>query len=172
MHNTVKPFLFVWFVMMLLSCSPSLPNNEPYLGKDIDMSQLNTMIKVTEQNSSDPNKFGEPVELEIVNLSNQVLEFRINEIQMFRVENNHWQTVAYKTQTLIVDDFVLDPSEINNETSLLLEPYGVFPGYKRFIDVIPDMESNKPILIRIFVLAHDQELNNIASAFVDVYMTP
>lgn len=177
MFNKRKTLLLVLFaVVMLVSCSPSLPNDEPDLGMDIDMSQLNTAIKVTAPKSVNSYRLGTPLELEIVNLSDQVLEFSIDDIQIFHIENDHWQKVSYKTKTIIVDDFIMEPNEVNNIKSLTLEPNGVFPGYKRFIDVLPEVKLDKSVFLRIFVFAHTQELENmpqnIVGAFVDVSLRP
>lgn len=177
MFNKIKILLSVLFVTtILLSCSPSFPNDEPDLGIDIDMSQLNTIIKVTAPKSANSYELGMPLELEIVNLSDQVLEFRIDDVQIFRVENNQWQKVSNKMKTIIVDDFIMEPNEVNNTKSLTLEPNGVFPGYKSSIGVLPDVKSDIPVFFRIFVFAYSQEsenmLQNIVGAFVDVSLMP
>lgn len=177
MSNKIKTLLLVLFaVAMLMSCSPSLPGDEPDLGIDIDMSQINIAIKVTAPKSVNSYKLGMPLELEIVNLSDQVLEFRIDDVQIFRIEDDHWQKVSYKTKTIMVDDFIIEPNEVNNIKSLTLEPNGVFPGYKRFIDVLPDVKSDKSVFLRIFVFAYSQEsektAQNVTGAFVDVYLVP
>lgn len=177
MFNKRKTLLLVLFaVVMLVSCSPSLPNDEPDLGMDIDMSQLNTAIKVAAPKSANSYKLGTPLELEIVNLSDQVLEFRIDDVQIFHIENDHWQKVSYKTKTIIVDDFIMEPNEVNNIKSLTLEPNGVFPGYKRFIDVLPDVKSDRYVFLRIFVFAYPQgteeTAQKVVGAFVDVHLTP
>ncbi|MDW8279252.1 MAG: hypothetical protein RMJ85_14635 [Anaerolineales bacterium] len=177
MSNKIKTLLLALFaVAMLMSCSHSLPGDEPDLGIDIDTSQINTAIKVTAPKSVNSYKLGTPLELEIVNLSAQVLEFRIDDVQIFRIEDNRWKKVSYTTKTIVVDDFIIDLSEVNNIKSLTLEPNGVFPGYKRFIDVLPDVKSDKSVFLRIFVFAHTKELENmpqnIVGAFVDVSLRP
>jgi hypothetical protein len=177
MINKINALLLLLFVgVVLLSCSPSLPKNKPDLGMDIDISQLNTTITVNVPKGVNSYKLDKPVEIEITNLSNQVLEVRIDEVQLFRIDNGHWQKVPYKTKTIVVDNFIIEPNKINNAASLTLEPNGVFPGYKRFIDVVPDVKSDKTIFFRIFVIAHVQgsknSPENIVGGFVDVYLMP
>lgn len=176
MFNKIKILLLVLFVVMLPSCSPSLPADEPDLGIEIDMSQLNTVIKVTAPQSANSYELGKPLALEIENLSNQVLELKIDDVQLFRIVNDHWQKVSYRMKTVIVDDFIIGPDEVNSETDLILEPNGVFPGYKRFIDVLPYVKSDKSVFLRIYVFAYTQEPENahqnVVGAFVDVSLMP
>lgn len=175
MFNKIKTLLLILFVVVvLLSCSPSLPHDEPDLGMDIDMSQLNTILKVTVPKSANSYKLGTPLVLEIVNLSDQVLEFRMDDVQIFRIENDHWQKVSYK-KALIVNDLIMEPDEVNSATSLTLEPNGVFPGYKRLIPVLPDLQSDKSVLLRIFVFTNIMKSGNppqITGSFVDVSLVP
>ncbi len=176
MSNKIKNLLFTLFaVVMLMSCSPSMPVDKPDLGMDIDMAQLNTAIKVTAPKSVNSFKIGTPLELEIENLSNRVLEYRIEDIQIFRIENDHWQKTSNKIKTFIVDDLIMGPNEVSSTTSLTLEPNGVFPGYKDLIGVLPDVKSDKSVFLRIFVFAYFQTENmpkNIVGAFVDVSLRP
>lgn len=162
-------------VAMLISCSPSFPKDEPDLGMDIDISQLNTAIKVTAPKSINSYKTGVSLELEIVNLSEQILEFRIDDIQIFRIESGHWQKVPNIMETIIVDDLIMEPNEASNTKNLTLEPNGVFPGYKDIIGVLPDVQLDKSVFLRIFVFAYPQGTEEIAQkvgAFVDVHLTP
>jgi hypothetical protein len=90
-----------------------MPVDKPDLGMDIDMAQLNTAIKVTAPKSVNSFKIGTPLELEIENLSNRVLEYRIEDIQIFRIENDHWQKTSNKIKTFIVDDLIMGPNEVS-----------------------------------------------------------
>ena len=177
MFSKTKTLLLVLFAAMgLLSCSSSMPKDEPDLGIDMDMSQLNTTIKVTTPKKLNSYKIGKQLELEIVNLSDQTLKFNPDEIQIFQVEDDKWKKVSNNMKTILVDDFVVEPNEVSSTKYLKLKPKGSFPDDKMPITILPDVKSNKPIFLRIFVLAHGQvsenSPSNIVGSFVDITLIP
>ena len=176
MFFKIRTLVLMFFTIIgLLSCSQSLPKGEPNLELNIDTPQLNTTLKVTAPKSVNSYKLGTPLELEIINLSDQVLDFNTDEIQIFCVKNDLWEKVTYK-EIIIVDDLIMEPNELNSVSSLTLAPNGVFPGFKRVFPVFPDLNSDKSVFLRIFVFAHAKEpenmSQNIVGAFVDVTLIP
>ena len=162
-------------LIVLISCSASLPDAEPNLGMGIDLNELNKTIKVTIPKSINSYRVGSTVELEIVNLSTKNLKFRIDEIQIFRIIDDQWQKVPNKMKTIVVNDLFIEQNEVSDK-DLILEPNGVFPGYKELVGVLPDVKPDEAVFLRIFVFAHYQEYENmspnIVGAFVDVSLNP
>ena len=177
MFNKTRTLLFVLFAATgLLSCSSSMPKDEPNLDIDMDRSQLNKTIKVAAPKELNSYKIGKQLELEIVNLSDQTLKINPDEIQIFQVEDDKWQKVSNNVKTILVDDFVLEPNEDSNTKYLMLKPKGPFPDDKMPITILPDVKSNKPVLLRVYVLAHEHVSENMPSniigAFVDISLIP
>ena len=154
--------LFVLFV--LLSCKASLTENLPDLGPEIDLSQLNTLIKISVPKECNSFKLNKEVCLQIINLSEKNWEFNVKKgIQIFQLVNNEWRKVSDKA----IDQGAID---------MILGPKGDFPNDKRVIPIFPDIKSDQAVFLRIFVIVYNQDPENLhqntAGAFVDVTLKP
>lgn len=177
MHSKINVLLVILFMTIgLSSCNPSIPKEDPDLGIDIDMSQLNTTLQVDTPKKINTYRIGKQVELEIENLSDQDLQLSPDEIQIFRAEDDKWEKVGNDMKTIIIDDFKVEPNEVDNPKYLVLKPKGPFPDDKLPISILPNVKSNKTVLLRIFVLAHRQESEsvhpNTIGAYVDIILVP
>jgi hypothetical protein len=142
---------------------------------DIKILELNKIIKITAPKGANTFKLFKPMVIEIENLSDAPLEFRTNDIQIFQIQNGHWQKITYQ-QITNVDDLIIGQNEVNSTTGLILEPNGVFPGYKKVIPIMAEVNSDKPVFLRIYVFAHYEKSKNlspnIVGSFVNVSLIP
>jgi hypothetical protein len=151
-------------MLVSTSCQPSIPEELPDLGEEIDVSQLNTVLMVSAPEEENTFRFGDALTLVVENLSDSSWEFDVNkDIKIFRVENNEWQKVPDKMVNL-------------GKTDLVFAPKGIFPGDLHIIGVNPDIESDHTLHLRVFIIAHYQNLENLkpiaVGSYIDVSLSP
>lgn len=133
----------------------------PYLAAEVDELTFNTQIKVTAPKALNSFILDDSfIRIKIDNLSDQTWYLSILEdIQIFRYENNAWVEIEDKTAHLGATEFILSEA-------------GDFPDDSIITSISPDLNSDAPVALRIFVLAHDESRENSTGTFVDVQLKP
>jgi hypothetical protein len=101
--------------------------------------------------------------LEITNLSEKVWSLnKRKDILIFQYENKNWKKISDKMEHL-------------GNTDTTLGPTGIFPEDQDIVSILPAVEGSKSIFLRIFVIVHEQTLENEIlnkGAFVDLSLKP
>jgi hypothetical protein len=163
-RKTVPILTFIILLISLSACQLSWPDKPPDLGFNFDSSRLNTEIKIILPNEGNSRKIGDVVYLEIDNLSSYDWILNAKEdIKIFYVQDSKWQMTLDK----MID---IGTTEIN------LKPKGVFPGDIQGIAINPDIKINHNVNLRIYVIAHRQNMNEsqvlITGAYIDLVLSP
>ena len=169
-------FIFSIVIFVCISCSRVSERGTPDFYSGDGILQFNTALRMSISREFNESKIGIPISLVIVNNSDQLLEVKIDEIQIFRNENSHWEPVGNKAKNVWVNFFDSEAKDVP-VTSITLQPKNVFPGDSSMFDVLPDLTSEKPVTIRIYVFAHvvngsGSQSQNILGSFVDVTLVP
>lgn len=126
---------------------------------------LNQEIEVKIPNGWNSYKIGEPITLEITNLSQKDLLFDMNYgVRMFIYKDKTWIEVFDQMISFYKDD-------------IILKPFTGAPDTTGVITVLPRLENiGQKILMRIFVFgfAGKKDMNNSSriGGFVDISLEP
>jgi hypothetical protein len=160
-----KPPSHLFFVLLLLlsSCSKSLPDQMPDLGIKSDQLEFNTYIKLTVPKGCNSYKMGKFVCLGVENLSDKAWKYNVTkDVLIYQVKNNEWKKVSDNAINI-------------GATEITLGPRGEWPLDSRIIDVLPDVKPDQSAYLRIILIVHDQTIKNgvqIKGAYVDLYLKP
>lgn len=159
------PLYLIWFLFFLLaSCSQSLPSQMPD-SINSDELDLNTYIGLSAPKECNTYKPGKEVCLEVKNLSDREWDFSItSDILIYRYEDKKWKLVA-------------DEMENIGATELTLSPKGTFPLDTDLIAVLPDIEPDASINLRIILIVHQKNLGfdkatQRKGAYIDLTLRP
>jgi hypothetical protein len=156
-----KRFLVLILILNLISCQAALPDNLPNTGNRIDPSAINKFVKVNIPKKGNTFILGEPIYIELINISDQRWLIDINEIKMYFAEKESW--------VLITDDML----HIGT-TSIKLEAKDTFPGDRKIVVVSPHLNNNTQIdLIRLVVTGKNVDSKGFPimfASYADVYL--
>ena len=162
--RNVSFLLSILILALLASCKPTLPDEAPDLIDALDVTRMNIDYKISVSRDGNTFKPGDTIRLEMENLTDQPWDFNVrDDIFIYRNQDGEWKFVSDK----MIDIGAID---------LTLEPKGTFPGGERFIPVVPDVETDQKVYLRIYVIAHHQEtderLKETTGAYVDLVLSP
>ncbi len=150
--------------IVFCSCQPSLPDELPDLGIQIDAQQMNSELALSVSRGINSFKIGDVIGLDLSNLTSYNWEFNVQrDILIFSLENNKW---------IKVPDKMTD----QGATDLVLDPKGKFPHGRRGLVILPDLENTQTVQLRIIVLAHRKDPKSSESimtgAYTDITLLP
>jgi hypothetical protein len=146
-------------ILLLPSCSSSFPDEMPDLGVNGSGLELNTHIRISTPKDCNSFVSGKRVCLEITNLSEKVWGFHIKkDILIYRYSDKQWEKVS-------------DKGIIIGKTDVTLSPSGESPSDREIVSILPKVERDQSVFLRIFIIVHEQapeKEDYRKGAFVDV----